>query len=130
MPRAFDAPTFGNETRRSHVRSLAAMADDGCSVTLSRDASFISLARQFDSIDNTEIGESARLLGSELATNAVRYGTGDTFEVDVHVDNGILRIEVRDDASVLPTLDEPSAHALGGRGLFIVKWLARRWVLI
>jgi anti-sigma regulatory factor (Ser/Thr protein kinase) len=68
----------------------------------------------------------AELLTSELVTNAVRHGR-EAFTVIVRYDGSWLRVEVGDGSPAVPTLTEPGADALGGRGVFLVDRLADRW---
>ena len=70
--------------------------------------------------------ETAALLVSEVATNALVHGAG-RIEVRVLVTGRVLRVEVADASTDLPaprrggTLDE------GGRGLTLVDVLASSW---
>jgi anti-sigma regulatory factor (Ser/Thr protein kinase) len=71
--------------------------------------------------------ETARLLASELATNALRHA-GTDFAITVTVHGGVARVGVSDDNDDLPTMpaDIPS-EAVSGRGLRLVDALARSW---
>jgi len=73
-------------------------------------------------------GQTAALLISELATNAVRHG-GHEFVVDVHTfpDEGRLWIGVTDSDTGLPVLRTPAVTAEHGRGLQLVSTLADSW---
>lgn len=74
-------------------------------------------------------GDTAELLTSELATNAVRHGCG-RLGLRVLVRPGRLRVELHDGGEALPVLrDErlPDEEAEGGRGLWLVDALATRW---
>ena len=74
--------------------------------------------------------EDVRLLVTELITNALRHGeltAGDRVSLKARVDDGVVRIEVRDpgnDGDVAPR--QPGVRG-GGYGLFLVEQLARRW---
>ena len=74
--------------------------------------------------------EDVRLLVTELITNALRHGSlapGDRVSVRATVDDGVVRIEVRDpgrDGEVTPRDPGPRG---GGYGLFLVDQLAKRW---
>ncbi|MFF1908023.1 ATP-binding protein [Kitasatospora sp. NPDC058218] len=70
------------------------------------------------------------LLVSELVTNAVLHGTpaGNRVHLVLSVDHERLRIEVHDArADRGPVLRAGSAEDESGRGLILVKSLARRW---
>jgi anti-sigma regulatory factor (Ser/Thr protein kinase) len=72
--------------------------------------------------------EVAVLLTSELVSNAVLHAaTRVALEVRADPDGGMLRIAVRDQNGQLPVRREPSLDANGGRGIFLVDALARRW---
>jgi anti-sigma regulatory factor (Ser/Thr protein kinase) len=74
--------------------------------------------------------EDVRLLVTELITNALRHGAltpGDRVSLKASIDDGVVRIEVRDpgnDGEVTPR--EPGKRG-GGYGLFLVEQLAKRW---
>ena len=93
----------------------------------------VAAARQF--VTETLVGagatsvlDEARLLVSELATNAVLHAETD-FSVSIHVSAGRIYVEVRDGDPVELDVDrpEPPALALGGHGLRIVGRLAGSW---
>ena len=93
-----------------------------------RQARNLVMARLIDAGCTIETIEKARLVTSELATNAVRHASGDRYTVDVDVDHGVLRVEILDDdpsGSVEPGRPRPEAE--GGRGLWLVDVLAQRW---
>jgi anti-sigma regulatory factor (Ser/Thr protein kinase) len=77
----------------------------------------------------TSVVDDARLLVSELATNAVVHANTD-FSVSVHISTGRVYVEVRDGD---PTeIDLTSGHELpelatNGQGLRIVGRLAGTW---
>ena len=79
---------------------------------------------------NGEMTETALLLVSELATNAIRHGTPPIrlslrLDRDRHRDR--LRVEVTDCSPSLPELGHPEPDQTNGRGLQIVQLLAARW---
>jgi anti-sigma regulatory factor (Ser/Thr protein kinase) len=93
----------------------------------------VAAARQFVTDTLIAAGASsvldeARLLVSELATNAVVHAATD-FSVSVHISAGRVYVEVRDgDARAFdPERPEPTPLALGGHGLRIVGRLAGSW---
>ncbi|MGK3093791.1 ATP-binding protein [Streptomyces sp. WAC01490] len=69
------------------------------------------------------------LLASELATNAVRYGTepGDSIRVVVDAGPGRCRIEVHDTRRKRPHVRPASDERGRGRGLHLVGLLAESW---
>lgn len=73
-----------------------------------------------------EMTETALLLVSELATNAIRHGTPPV-RLSLRLDADRLRVEVTDSSPALPQLGHPEADETGGRGLQIVQQLAARW---
>ncbi|MGW1889720.1 SpoIIE family protein phosphatase [Streptomyces sp. NPDC002004] len=72
-----------------------------------------------------ELTESVELLVSEVVTNAVRYASRPVTLRLLRTD--VLRCEVGDDVPQLPRLRQARATDEGGRGLFLVDRLARRW---
>lgn len=74
--------------------------------------------------------ESAKLVASELVTNAVRHGGLDAGSIDVaiHVIDGV-RLEVSQDAhsGFVPSLREPNIDDATGRGLMIVAAVSSDW---
>ncbi|GAA1700382.1 ATP-binding protein [Fodinicola feengrottensis] len=72
--------------------------------------------------------EAAALLVSELVTNAIVHGDGPIqLSVDRTAHHAVLRVEVADHGSGLPTAQAVAADALSGRGLAIVAAVADRW---
>ncbi|MFE9460389.1 ATP-binding protein [Streptomyces californicus] len=73
--------------------------------------------------------DTVELLASELATNAVRYGTepGDSLQVVVDAGPGKCRIEVHDTRRKRPRIRPPSNERSRGRGLHLVDLLANSW---
>ena len=71
--------------------------------------------------------EVLELVVSELVTNAVRHGEG-AIRMRLQRENGVIRGEVIDQgAGFQPVLQERGPDELGGRGLWLVSLLARRW---
>nr|WP_309484153.1 SpoIIE family protein phosphatase [Streptomyces himalayensis] len=75
--------------------------------------------------DLEELTDSVELLVSEVVTNAVRYTSRPVTLRLLRTD--VLRCEVGDDVPELPRLRQARATDEGGRGLFLVNKLARRW---
>ena len=70
---------------------------------------------------------TAELVVSELVTNAVRYGGGDTVRLRLIQAGDKLVCEVSDPSSTAPHLKRARYEDEGGRGLFIVAQLGTRW---
>jgi anti-sigma regulatory factor (Ser/Thr protein kinase) len=73
--------------------------------------------------------QTAALLVSELATNAVRHTAGPDFVVEVRQfpDEGRVWVGVTDSGAELPVLRMPDVTSEGGRGVQLVSILADRW---
>ncbi|NUK33542.1 SpoIIE family protein phosphatase [Streptomyces lunaelactis] len=72
-----------------------------------------------------ELSDSVELLVSEVVTNAVRYAERPVTLRLLRTD--VLRCEVGDDSPQLPRQRRARGTDGGGRGLFLVNRLARRW---
>lgn len=72
-------------------------------------------------------GVVAELLVSELATNAIRYGGGEDFRLDVDVDPDGVRVAVHDHNPELPTPRQAGLEDEGGRGVHLVATVATAW---
>ncbi|MFI5757313.1 SpoIIE family protein phosphatase [Streptomyces sp. NPDC051569] len=75
--------------------------------------------------DLEELSDSVELLISEVVTNAVRYAERPVTLRLLRTD--VLRVEVGDDSPQLPRQRRARDTDEGGRGLFLVNRLARRW---
>ncbi|MGP4049409.1 SpoIIE family protein phosphatase [Streptomyces sp. 2A115] len=75
--------------------------------------------------DMEDLTDSLELLVSEVVTNAVRYTSRPVSLRLLRTD--VLRCEVGDDVPQLPRLRQARATDEGGRGLYLVNKLARRW---
>lgn len=73
-----------------------------------------------------EQGETARLLVSELVTNALRHAWG-PIRLAVSCRQGTLRCEVNDANPVLPRARDVHEDDEGGRGLYLLDVLSDRW---
>ncbi|MGW0601757.1 ATP-binding protein [Streptomyces sp. NPDC002776] len=71
--------------------------------------------------------ETAELLLTELATNALRHGDGRKVGVRVCLRGNRCVIEVNDGSPTRPELCHAALHDEGGRGLFLVECLAAEW---
>ncbi|MFM9372067.1 SpoIIE family protein phosphatase [Streptomyces sp. Da 82-17] len=75
--------------------------------------------------DLEDLTDSVELLVSEVVTNAVRYASRPITLRLLRTD--VLRCEVGDDVPQLPRLRQARATDEGGRGLYLVNRMARRW---
>ncbi|MFE7979011.1 SpoIIE family protein phosphatase [Streptomyces shenzhenensis] len=73
-----------------------------------------------------EVGFATELILSELVTNAIRYGSP-PIHVRLLWDNTSLTCEVSDGSSTSPHLRHAATTDEGGRGLFLVAQLTKRW---
>ncbi|MFE5117830.1 ATP-binding protein [Streptomyces sp. NPDC056669] len=71
--------------------------------------------------------ETAKLLISELVTNAVRYGEADEIGFSVSRWRNELRIEVSDGSPGHPMVKCPNPGEESGRGMLIIDALAKNW---
>ncbi|KAB7852412.1 serine/threonine-protein phosphatase [Streptomyces mobaraensis NBRC 13819 = DSM 40847] len=81
--------------------------------------------RALDRWGLTELTDAVELLVSEVITNAVRYAERPITLRLLRTD--VLRCEVGDDVPQLPRLRQARPSDEGGRGLYLVNKLARRW---
>jgi anti-sigma regulatory factor (Ser/Thr protein kinase) len=77
------------------------------------------------------LSDTAQLIISELATNALKFGSG-TGQAGIYLrddgpDHGHLVIEVTDDGREMPMVSSASPHEECHRGLFLVDQLAGKW---
>ncbi|WP_055532510.1 ATP-binding SpoIIE family protein phosphatase, partial [Streptomyces alboniger] len=72
-----------------------------------------------------DMTDAVELLVSEVVTNAVRYASRPITLRLLRTD--VLRCEVGDDVPQLPRLRQARATDEGGRGLYLVNKMARRW---
>lgn len=84
---------------------------------------------EFESALAAQRAEQARLLISEVVSNAVRHGEGESIRVLLEAEPGReLRCEVMDEGhGFVPTARDKPSMAEGGWGLHLVETLSRRW---
>ncbi|MCO8277632.1 ATP-binding protein [Actinoplanes sp. TRM 88003] len=70
--------------------------------------------------------DDAMVVISELVQNVTQHTSGGGELVLITDDSGIT-IEVRDHSPVLPEVQPPDAHRLGGRGLLLVAGITSAW---
>jgi anti-sigma regulatory factor (Ser/Thr protein kinase) len=75
----------------------------------------------------TDLIDTAALLLTELATNALRHGKGSDISVRVFFRDDRLVIEVDDGCPTRPELRHPKLDDEGGRGLLLVEAMAAEW---
>ena len=80
---------------------------------------------------SAETLDDARLLVSELVTNAIRHaelGSDDVIEVSAAVVDGVLHVAVRDGGVGFRSSPRPAEpRDVGGWGLYLVSEIADRW---
>ncbi|MFB8103747.1 SpoIIE family protein phosphatase [Streptomyces sp. NPDC056007] len=83
------------------------------------------VARQLEEWGLDELTMTTELIVSELVTNAIRYASG---PVRLRLlRQSVLTCEVSDASSTTPRLRHARTTDEGGRGLFLIAQLARRW---
>lgn len=115
------------------------MADhQAAHVTLPSEPVSVSAARRFVARvlaewglpDSTDTGETARLIVSELATNAVQhtFGLSPTFTVDLRLERDEqLRLGVTDSHPRRPQRLPAAVQQDNGRGMVIIRSLAKEY---
>jgi anti-sigma regulatory factor (Ser/Thr protein kinase) len=107
------------------MRTARTLAAEPESVRRARDVVTVAL---MDAPCTPPVIEVARLLVSELATNAVNHARSSSFTVAIDVDEVTASISVHDDTpGSLAVPPEPAPAAEHGRGLRLVEELALRW---
>ena len=69
----------------------------------------------------------AILLASDLVTNAIIYGDGETVTLAIRCSRGQFRIDVYDQSRYLPACADEPAGADTGRGIVLVAALSTEW---
>ena len=87
-------------------------------------------ARRFLEDVDADAAERVVLMLSELATNAIKYSGGDTYEVNIDRRDADVRVEVRDGGGGRPVVRDPEPTDASGRGLLIVDAMAQRWGIV
>jgi len=101
-------------------------------IVLSPDASAVRQARHFVAARcraaglDADMCDTIVLLTSETVTNAVIHGRSEA-RLALTTSDSVVHIEVGDDNSRAPRLEDADADALDGRGLRILDMAASRW---
>ena len=74
-----------------------------------------------------DTADTVRLLVSEILTNAVEHGGGDTVQISMAVRPGELYVRIEDASSTAPVRRSAAEDAEDGRGLFLLSTLANAW---
>jgi len=83
--------------------------------------------RAVDDWDLTALRDPARLVMTELVSNAVRHA-GTSLAISLALQQDAVHLSVRDHDPSLPVLRGPVAPTVeGGRGLLVVELLSRAW---
>ena len=99
---------------------------------LERDLASVGLARDwftatFGSRAEAAQADDARLVISELVTNALRHGLGEVvLRCSIGAD-GALDVSVTDSGEERPTMLPPDPKRIGGIGLRVVDSLSTKW---
>jgi anti-sigma regulatory factor (Ser/Thr protein kinase) len=112
-----------------HMLYLSGIAEEDQPVSCAR----LALANQLAEWQLTELLDDARVIISELVTNAARLGKVFTLTI-LRPAEGTLRIEVEDSSPAVPKRRDPLADLgrddpddNGGRGLVLVEALSDTW---
>jgi anti-sigma regulatory factor (Ser/Thr protein kinase) len=118
---------------RPMMRGACRMSDPPDMVLLSPDPTAASHARRRVAAACAglpeDVVEDARLLVSELVSNAVQHGSGAVGLVVLRNGGGV-RVEVRDEGPELPALIEADSLTESGAGLRVVESLSNSWGVI
>jgi anti-sigma regulatory factor (Ser/Thr protein kinase) len=106
-----------------------------CSIELEATPESVRVARSYavDVLTSwgvpDDVADTARLLTSELATNAIRHGSpgGGVFTLEVRSFGCCLSIEVVDGSPSTPVVRAPASTIENGRGLLLVAKVADSW---
>ena len=130
----FETPAIREKTgRSSFFRGRESELPDTLSLELPREDDAPRLARDalagFDHDLPDEREQAAKLLISELVTNAVKYGGAGDVKLELCSNPAAFRAEVIDDGSGFHAVprDTSDLETPGGWGLHLVEELSDRW---
>ncbi|MDJ1131300.1 SpoIIE family protein phosphatase [Streptomyces iconiensis] len=115
----------GRTTAPSHVSATIDRADPRALHAARR-----TLRRALEDWSMETVAETAELLASELATNALLHTEGSvTFTAGLvgHHDGRVLRLSVTDASSSAPRRRAATEQSASGRGLMLIEELASNW---
>ncbi|MFE0037945.1 SpoIIE family protein phosphatase [Streptomyces sp. NPDC059015] len=112
------------------ARTREVPADSTATWLLDADPAVVADARhlvleQLTRWDLDELGFTTELVASELVTNAIRYAGGPVRLRLIRTD--ALTCEVSDPSNTQPRMRRARTSEEGGRGLYLVAQLSRRW---
>ncbi|WP_432072194.1 SpoIIE family protein phosphatase [Streptomyces wuyuanensis] len=112
------------------ARTREVPADSTATWLLDADPAVVADARhlvleQLTRWDLDELGFTTELIASELVTNAIRYAGGPVRLRLIRTD--ALTCEVSDPSNTQPRMRRARTSEEGGRGLYLVAQLSRRW---
>jgi anti-sigma regulatory factor (Ser/Thr protein kinase) len=81
------------------------------------------VARELEALGYPQLVDDARLMASELVTNAITYAPGKPLWVAIRRAGGYVVLEVWDGSTEPPVPQDPDFLAQGGRGLHVIDEL-------
>ncbi|MGW3244351.1 SpoIIE family protein phosphatase [Streptomyces sp. NPDC001070] len=123
VPSADDVVLLVARTRALDDRQVACweVPDDPAAVSALRSA----ITRRLQAWNLDELAFTTELIASELITNAIRHGAGPV-QARLLRDRALV-FEVADASDTSPRLRRAATTDEGGRGIFLVAQLCRRW---
>ncbi|MEV6757196.1 ATP-binding protein [Streptomyces sp. NPDC051214] len=116
----------GSRSTGQALETMVALEGDGSCIAQARDlaADFLTAARREHGVPVAERGmDIARLVVSELVTNALKYAPGPVL-VRLRITGGSVSVTVWDSEPVLPVVRGVDAGRIGQHGLEIVQAVA------
>ncbi|MFB7576368.1 ATP-binding protein [Streptomyces sp. NPDC056165] len=131
-PGTADEPRLCGEARTAFELSIERRPDPDSGGLSKADAAWPKRLRRIVRASLTHWGrpdlvETAELLLTELATNALRHASGSDIDVRTYLQGDHLVIEVNDGSPLCPVPRYAGPDDESGRGLFLVERLAEAW---